>query len=116
MKVIKITSSKFKTYKFLKKINIPTVPTYINEKEIEFKKNYIWVAKPDDGAGCEKTYLFNNERSLKNFYTKNKKKFVIQPLINGNSYSVNILVSNKKLQILNFNKQILTFTKKKNYF
>ena len=30
--VVKITSSKFKTYKFLKKINIPTVSTYTNKK------------------------------------------------------------------------------------
>ena len=36
--VVKITSSKFKTYKFLKKINIPTVSTYTNKKKLNLRK------------------------------------------------------------------------------
>jgi len=114
--VVKITSSKFKTYKFLKKINIPTVSTYTNEKKIIFKKNFNWVVKPDDGAGCEKTYLFNNEKNLKSFFSKNKTNFIIQPLIEGSSFSANIFVKNKKLEILNFNKQIISLNKKKIVF
>ena len=109
--VVKITSSKFKTYKFLKKINIPTVSTYTNKKKIKFKKNFNWVVKPDDGAGCEKTYLFNNEKNLKNFFSKKKTNFIIQPLIKGNSFSANIFVKNKKLEILNKKKIVFKGTK-----
>ena len=49
---IKISSSKYKTYKFFQKNSIPTLKTF-NVKKKDLKITKSWVAKPDDGAGCE---------------------------------------------------------------
>ena len=57
---IKISSSKYKTYKFLQKNSIPTLKTFNVEKN-DLKNTKKWVAKPDDGAGCEKNYIFSNK-------------------------------------------------------
>ena len=65
---IKIASSKYKTYKLFKKYSIPTITTFKNIKKINYKNNNKWVIKPDDGAGCEKNYIFSD---------KNKRLFFL---------------------------------------
>ena len=112
---IKTTSSKYKTYKMLQKCSIPTIPTFKNIKEINFNNYNKWVIKPDDGAGCEKNYIFNNKNEILNFINLNKN-YVIQPLVKGKSYSVNIISNKSRFTILNFNKQKIYFNKKKIIF
>tara|TARA_B100001123_G_C15164037_1_gene968633 strand:+ start:168 stop:1085 length:918 start_codon:yes stop_codon:yes gene_type:complete len=111
---IERTSSKYKTYKFFKKNCIPTLKTF-NKKEIDFKISNNWVVKPDDGAGSEENYIFNNKKKLLNFLKLNKN-FITQPLLKGDSYSANMLSSNKKLLILNYNKQKIFYNKKRIVF
>tara|TARA_B100000029_G_scaffold281247_1_gene275376 strand:- start:12557 stop:13483 length:927 start_codon:yes stop_codon:yes gene_type:complete len=113
---VKKTSSKFKTYNFFKKNSIPTIKTFNNLKKIKFKDNNKWVFKPDDGAGSEKNLIINN-KNLKKLHnlTNLKEKYIVQPFIKGENYSVNILPHCKKF-ILNFNKQKISYKKNKIIF
>ena len=108
---IKISSSKYKTYKFFQKNSIPTLKTF-NVKKKDLKITKSWVAKPDDGAGCEENYIFSNKKNLFNFLNIHKN-FVVQPLVRGISYSANVIPIKNKVFILNFNKQEIYYTKKK---
>jgi len=109
---IKIASSKYKTYKLFKKYSIPTIPTFKNIKKINYKNNNKWVVKPDDGAGCEKNHIFSDKNKMLNFVNSNTN-YIIQPLIKGKSYSVNVISSKSNFRILNFNKQKILFDKEK---
>ena len=111
---IKISSSKYKTYKFLQKNSIPTLKTFNVEKN-DLKNTKKWVAKPDDGVGCEENYIFSNKKNLFNFLNLNKN-FIAQPLVKGVSYSANVIPIKNKVFILNFNKQEISYKKKKIVF
>ena len=111
---IKISSSKYETYKFLQKNSIPTLKTF-NIERTDVKNTKNWVAKPDDGAGCEYNYIFSNKKNLFNFLNLNKN-FVAQPLVKGVSYSANVIPIKNKACILNFNKQEISYKKKKIVF
>ena len=111
---IQKTGSKYKTFKFFQKNFIPTIKTF-NKKKINFSISKTWVVKPDDGAGCEKNFIFTDKKKLLNFLSENKK-FVVQPLIKGESYSANIISFDKKAIILNYNKQQIFYKKRKIIF
>jgi len=111
---IKISSSKYKTYKFFQKNSIPTLKTF-NVKKKDLKITKSWVVKPDDGAGCEENYIFSNKKNLFNFLSL-RKNFVVQPLVKGISYSANVIPIKNKVFILNFNKQKISYEKKKIVF
>ena len=111
---IKISSSKYETYKFLQKNSIPTLKTF-NIERTDVKNTKNWVAKPDDGAGCEYNYIFSNKKNLFNFLNLNKN-FVAQPLVKGVSYSANVIPIKNKAFILNFNKQEISYKKRKMVF
>tara|TARA_Y100000590_G_C15549450_1_gene950314 strand:- start:60 stop:980 length:921 start_codon:yes stop_codon:yes gene_type:complete len=113
-KAIIKTGNKYKTYKFFKKNSIPTIETF-NNKKINFNIAKSWVVKPKDGAGSEKSYIFKNNEKLKEFLISNKN-FIVQPLIKGDSYSANIITLNKKIFVLNFNKQKVLYNKNKIIF
>ena len=72
---IKIASSKYKTYKLFKKYSIPTITTFKNIKKINYKNNNKWVIKPDDGAGCEKNYIFSDKNKMLNLQKLSYKNF-----------------------------------------
>jgi len=86
--------------------------TFKNIKKINYKNNNKWVVKPDDGAGCEKNYIFSDKNKMLNFVNSNTN-YIIQPLIKGKSYSVNVISSKSNFRILNFNKQKILFDKEK---
>ena len=114
LNAIKISSSKYKTYKFLQKNSIPTLKTF-NAKKNDLKITKNWVAKPDDGAGCEENYIFSNKKNLFNFLNLHKN-FIAQPLVKGVSYSANVIPIKNKVFILNFNKQEISYKKGKMVF
>ena len=114
LNAIKISSSKYKTYNFFQKNSIPTLKTFkVKRNDLKTSKN--WVAKRDDGAGSEENYIFSNKKDLFNFLNLHKN-FVIQPLVKGASYSVNVIPTKNKICILNFNKQKISYEKKKIIF
>ena len=114
LSAIKISSSKYKTYKFFQKNSIPTLKTF-NFKKKNFKISKKWVAKRDDGAGSEENYIFSNKKDLFNFLNIHRN-FIIQPLVKGVSYSVNVIPIKKKICVLNFNQQQISYEKKKIIF
>ena len=114
IKAIKVSGSKYKTYKFFLKNSIPTVETFnIRKKNLKISKN--WVAKPDDGVGSEKNYIFSKKNDLTNFLKVNRN-YIIQPFIKGISYSANVISLKNKILFLNFNKQKIQYKKKKIIF
>ena len=59
--------------------------------------------------------IFSNKKNLFNFLNLNKN-FVAQPLVKGVSYSANVIPIKNKVFILNFNKQEISYGKKKIVF
>ena len=81
--------------------------------DVNFLTSKLWVAKPDDGAGSEDIFIIKDRNKLKFFLNK---KFLIQPYLKGNDFSVNILKNKKNYKILNINKQKITLKREKIQF
>ncbi len=76
-----------------------------------------WVVKPDDGAGCEFTYHFDNEMEVIEFNNKIKKnsfmpynKFLLQPYIPGQALSMSVLSTHDQVKVIAAHQQEITIT------
>ncbi len=66
-----------------------------------------WVIKPDDGAGCEFTYYFNNEIEVIEFNNKINSnylapydKLLLQPYISGQALSMSVLSTQDQVKVI----------------
>jgi predicted ATP-grasp superfamily ATP-dependent carboligase len=102
---IKITSEKMATYLALEKAGIATIPTYSFDNWP--KSHWIWLAKPNDGAGSNDAVCFNNADDLQDWIERNDKQHthVIQPFQPGDSASISCVIKNGKAQLLSCNSQ-----------
>ena len=77
LEAIEITANKVATYLVLKKAGITTITTFTVKHWIKheaLKKNVAWLAKPNDGAGCEATVSFGDAENLMHWLMHNKKQ------------------------------------------
>jgi tyramine---L-glutamate ligase len=104
---IEITSSKIATYLALEKAGIASVPTYTFENWP--KSHWIWLAKPNDGAGCDDIACFNNPDDLEEWVEDNDKQFthVIQAYQPGDAASISCVMRHGKAHILSCNTQLI---------
>lgn len=102
---IKVTSEKMATYLALEAAGIATIPTYSFENWP--KSHWIWLAKPNDGAGSNDAVCFNNADDLQDWIVRNDKQHthVIQPYQPGDSASISCVIKNGKAQLLSCNSQ-----------
>jgi tyramine---L-glutamate ligase len=102
---IAITAEKMATYLALEAAGIATIPTYTFENWP--KSHWIWLAKPNDGAGCGDTVCFNNADDLQDWIEKNNKQLthVIQAFQPGDSASISCVMKNGKAYLLSCNTQ-----------
>jgi tyramine---L-glutamate ligase len=102
---IKISSEKMATFLALEQAGIATIPTYTFEQWP--KSHWIWLAKPNDGAGSSDTACFNNTDDLQDWIERNDKQHthVIQPFQPGDSASISCVIKNGKAQLLSCNTQ-----------
>lgn len=101
---VNLAGSKLATCKALENAAIPSVPTY---KLQDFPGNgsAAWVAKPDDGVGCEETGYFESVSALLAFMQGREATHVIQPLRDGIPASISMLCRDGRAWLLSCNLQ-----------
>lgn len=101
---VRLTASKQETSRRLSKAGIAAVPTRWPD-EFLHDKNGKWVVKPDDGAGCTETRLFDNYSEARRWLNSNPGNYVVQPYISGQALSLCVLCRNDKAYLLSCNDQ-----------
>ena len=109
---IEIATNKIATYLALKKAGIATIATFKVEHWIEheaLKKNVAWLAKPNDGAGCEATVSFDDAENLMHWLIHNKKQssHIIQLFQVGTPASISCMIHQGQARVLSCNAQII---------
>jgi predicted ATP-grasp superfamily ATP-dependent carboligase len=102
---IEVASKKMDTHFALEAAGITSIPTYTLES---WPKNHqVWLAKPNDGAGCGDTVCFNNTEDLEGWIVANHKQMlhVIQPFQSGDAGSISCVMRNGTAQLLSCNSQ-----------
>ena len=104
---IKICSEKMATYLALDAANIGCIPTHTYQDWQA--SHWIWLAKPNDGAGCSDTVCFNNPDDLKDWIEDNHKQYshVIQAFQPGDAASISCVMRHGKARLLSCNTQII---------
>jgi len=102
---IEICSSKYQTFLHLSQAGVPCVPTYTPETWPRLT-NSIYLAKPDDGAGCEDTFLFEDAADLEGWLAHHpERKYVVQPYLAGIAASVSCMMQAGTAVLLSVNRQ-----------
>ncbi len=102
---VSIAASKKRTAERLSIHGISVVPTYSALDEY-VKWSGEWVAKPDDGVGCEGIQIFD---TLSNALRKAPQK-IYQPYLPGSDMSLSMICSNGVAQLLSVNRQHIVQT------
>lgn len=106
---IRIFSSKLATYQLLRQAKLATIETrlYTNWDKT---KSMQWLAKPDDGAGCEDTVCFDTAEKLEYWLLQNGRinTHVIQPFLAGSAASISCVMHQGQARLLSCNQQLIT--------
>jgi len=100
---VALTSSKYLTCRHLLTAEIPAVPTYKLDEWPQVAGR--WVIKPDDGAGCEDTVLFDAVQAAQEWLRGRAATHVIQPLLQGRAASLSVLCKHGSAWLLSCNMQ-----------
>lgn len=86
---IRIAASKRETHRLFTQNGIPSVPTF-RPDEPHSSFGGPWVAKPDDGCGCEHTRLFAQADHARRWIASrpDAARFVVQPYVGGEPLSL----------------------------
>lgn len=102
---VSLAASKLATVKRLQNKGVSAVSTYALSESIplEFPR----VVKPDDGVGCEGARIIETEWVWKTWAaeTDDLARYVVQPLIEGESLSLSALFAHGKARLLSCNRQ-----------
>jgi predicted ATP-grasp superfamily ATP-dependent carboligase len=102
---VHLASSKMLTARALANAGIPVVDTYLPGEVLPAKVD-AWVVKPDDGAGCTDTRIFNDvEKALAWVEASGESGYVLQPFVPGRPCSLSLLCCNGVAQVLSCNEQ-----------
>lgn len=119
---VEIASSKYDTDQQLKSADILTLATYTVNAflQADFSHNQLgrdgWIVKPSDGAGCEDTFYFDDEASLREWLSVNSlaiqqrpylKQYIVQPYQTGTPASISMLCKNGAAWLLSCNQQTI---------
>lgn len=106
---IAATSQKHLMAQILTDAGLPVVPTYFFSEWVP-DSHTTWIVKPNDGAGCASTYVFNQIAALKGWFAEAPQRqhtHVIQPYIAGTPASMCVLGLNDKALLLSCNLQLM---------
>lgn len=104
---VALTASKRSTAEHLASHGIDTVPTW--PADVAELSPGPWVAKPDDGAGCEDTCCFQTQTALRSWLSDRQRyrSHVLQPYIEGEACSISILCHDGHGWLLSGNRQLV---------
>lgn len=102
---VRLTASKRATAKRLAAHGVDTVPTWPASDFPDVAKG--WVVKPDQGAGCEDTMLFERRAELEEWlaHGRQSKGFIVQPYLPGPTGSLSVLYADGATWLLACNRQ-----------
>lgn len=109
-----IGTSKTLCYEALQQASIYTLPVYAGEDLMQEEYQVLgsqdikqWVAKPEDGAGCEGIRLFDSLDDLKSWIAQDERylTYLAQPYQAGLAASFSMLCRNGKAWLLSCNEQ-----------
>lgn len=105
---VKLASSKLATYLALQAAGVCTVPTYKPQDWPKDQRMH-WVAKPDDGVGCEGSAYFATSETLVNWIAQGREaSHIIQPFQTGIPASISMLCKRGQAWLLSCNQQKIT--------
>ncbi|MFI3194897.1 MAG: ATP-grasp domain-containing protein [Methylococcaceae bacterium] len=99
---VALTGNKYLTYQRLLQHHIPTVPTELFENARCHSGD--WIIKQIDGAGCSDSFLVSHPQGFDRAL-QNSKKFIIQPHIEGRTFSLSCLFRHGQAWLLSVNLQ-----------
>ena len=112
---IRITSSKYATYNYLKDSGFNSNPTYKYLDNPYIYDEEGWVGKLDDGAGCEDSRYFQSYAELKRWLSEGREfTHVFQRFLHGQPASVSIMCNHGSFHLLSCNLQKVSLAD--NYF
>jgi predicted ATP-grasp superfamily ATP-dependent carboligase len=103
---VRLAASKYATARALARAGVAVVPTYrCDERPAE--QGVAWVAKPDDGVGCEGARVFDRAGRARNWAEAQgiADRYVLQPLLVGGALSLCALACNGVGRLLSVNRQ-----------
>ncbi len=102
---IAIAASKRATAATLARAGIAVVPAYSSERDLPSELSEV-VVKPDDGAGCQDTLLFDDRVKLRRWLREHaSSKQILQPYIRGEARSLSVLSCDGRARLLACNRQ-----------
>ena len=102
---VEIATSKRATAEVLGCAGIPVIPIYSEEDAVPPEVNEI-VVKPDDGAGCQDTRLFQDRTELRDWLQAHPDpNWILQPYVRGEARSLSMLCCDGRARLLACNRQ-----------
>jgi predicted ATP-grasp superfamily ATP-dependent carboligase len=107
---VRLAASKLQTARHLSAHGIATVPTLAltpTPPESPPASATGWIAKPDDGAGSEDTFLLPTKADLRRWMAgrRDARRFVLQPYVEGTPTSLSLLCRDGQAVLLSCNLQ-----------
>lgn len=103
---IALTTSKYATSQALRVAAVPVVCTFNPTQEAcPAENNQRWVAKPDDGCGCEGQVVFDSVTQAWNYALSATPSLVVQPWLEGDALSLSLLCREDRMDVLSVNQQ-----------
>lgn len=103
---VRLTTSKFATAQHLSQFGVSTPPTVLLDDRKSLEVGSAWVVKPDDGAGADNTWAFENSSALDLWISANPTAgMVLQPWVDGRPMSLSLLCRDGAAWLLTVNLQ-----------
>jgi len=101
-----VAASKYETARRLDRGGVPVVPTFRSWERMDVAAA-AWVAKPDDGCGCQDTRMFSDSGAASAWIETRPApaRFVLQPYVRGDAASLSVLVRERRAWLLSVNRQ-----------
>lgn len=107
--VVRLAASKLATSRYLARRGISVAPAWPADRPPSDPSGGRWVLKPDDGAGCEDTYLLDRpEAGEGRVAPGGLHRFVLQPFIEGTAASLSLLCRDGEAVLLSCNRQLVS--------
>jgi len=105
---IGVTASKHATARALERAGVPAIPAF-RLHEARQSLCHAWVAKPDDGCGCEDTRVFADLEAASGWVAERSDpdRFVVQPYVEGEAASLSALARDRRAWLLSVNRQCI---------
>lgn len=105
--VVLLASDKLATCSALQQAGIKTIPTYTVSDWPQTAG--AWLTKPNSGAGCEETYLFDTAVALNRWLAQHqdRQSHIIQPYQQGIPASISCVMHNGQAKMLSCNTQMI---------